>query len=61
VLEVFLIGFDGDLYGREIDVAFVDYIRGDQRFDGMEALMAQMAKDVARSRHILAESADLYR
>ncbi len=61
VLEVFLIGFDGDLYGREIDVAFVDYIRGDQRFDGMEALLAQMAKDVARSRTILAESAHLYR
>ncbi len=35
VLEVFLLDFDGDLYGREIEVEFIDFIRGDRRFDGM--------------------------
>ena len=33
VLETFLFDFDGDLYGREIEIEFVDYIRGDRRFD----------------------------
>ena len=45
VLEVFLLDFDGDLYGREIAVEFIDFIRGDRRFDGAEALQAQMAQD----------------
>ncbi len=54
VLEVFLFDFEGDLYGREIDVEFIDFIRADRRFDGMDALKAQMARDVARARDILA-------
>lgn len=58
VLEVFLLDFDGDLYGREIEVSFVDYIRGDKRFEGMEALAAQIAKDCNRSREILAAAGD---
>ena len=33
VLEVFLFDFDGDLYGRDIEVEFVDFIRGDRKFD----------------------------
>jgi riboflavin kinase/FMN adenylyltransferase len=53
VLETFLFDFDGDLYGREIEVEFVDYIRGDRRFDTIEALKAQMDKDCARARAIL--------
>jgi riboflavin kinase/FMN adenylyltransferase len=53
VLEVFLFDFDGDLYGREIEVAFVDFIRGDKRFDSMETLMEQMDKDCAAARLIL--------
>ena len=46
VLEVFLFDFDGDLYGREIEVEFVDFIRGDRRFDTRRALVAQMDEDV---------------
>lgn len=53
VLEVFLFDFDGDLYGREIEVFFVDFIRGDKRFDTMEALMEQMDKDCAAAQVIL--------
>ena len=53
-LEVFLFDFDGDLYGREIEVAFAGFIRGDRRFDGPEALKAQMDEDCAKARAILA-------
>lgn len=56
VLEVFLLDFDGDLYGREIELSFVDFIRGDKRFEGMEALVAQIGKDCERAREILAKS-----
>jgi riboflavin kinase/FMN adenylyltransferase len=56
VLEVFLLDFDGDLYGREIELSFVDFIRGDQRFDGMESLVAQIGKDCERARTILLQS-----
>lgn len=54
VLETFLFDFNGDLYGREIEVEFVDFIRGDRRFDSVEALKAQMDKDCSRARAILA-------
>jgi riboflavin kinase/FMN adenylyltransferase len=54
VLEVFLFDFDGDLYGRTIEVEFVEFLRGDRKFDGPEALKAQMDVDCARARDILA-------
>lgn len=54
VLEVFLFDFDGDLYGREIEVEFIDYVRPDRRFDSIEALKEQMAKDCAKARELLA-------
>jgi riboflavin kinase/FMN adenylyltransferase len=57
VLEVFLFDFDDNLYGREIDVEFVGFVRPDQRFPDMEALKVQMDKDCARSREILADAA----
>lgn len=53
VLEVFLFDFNESLYGREIEVEFVDFIRGDRRFETVELLVAQMDKDVARARQIL--------
>jgi riboflavin kinase/FMN adenylyltransferase len=54
VLEVFLFGFGDDLYDREIEVEFIDFIREDRKFDSSEALIAQMEKDCARAREILA-------
>jgi riboflavin kinase/FMN adenylyltransferase len=53
VLEVFLFDFDGDLYGRRIEVSFVAFIRPDRRFDGMEALMVQMDEDCKKAQRIL--------
>ncbi len=54
VLEVFLFDFDGDLYGREIAVEFIAFLRPDRKFDSMEALVAQMDIDVAKARAVLA-------
>ncbi|MEL6423417.1 MAG: bifunctional riboflavin kinase/FAD synthetase [Pseudomonadota bacterium] len=52
-LETFLFDFDGSLYGDEIEVAFVDFIRGDKAFESGEALAAQMEKDCAAARDVL--------
>jgi riboflavin kinase/FMN adenylyltransferase len=54
-LEVHLFDFAGDLYGRHLRVALVDYIRPEQKFPGLEALKAQIAADAARARTILTE------
>jgi len=54
VLEVFLFDFDDDLYGKVIEVEFVDFIRADRKFDSSEALVEQMQKDVAQARRVLA-------
>ncbi|MBX9684694.1 MAG: bifunctional riboflavin kinase/FAD synthetase [Hyphomicrobium sp.] len=58
VLEVFLLDFDGDLYGHEIDVEFVDFIRPDRKFETAEALVEQMNHDVAKVRAVLAGDAN---
>jgi riboflavin kinase/FMN adenylyltransferase len=53
VLEVFLLDFDGDLYGQEMEVEFIAFIREDRKFDSAEALVAQMDADVAKARDVL--------
>jgi riboflavin kinase/FMN adenylyltransferase len=58
VLEVFLLDFDGNLYGREIAIAFIDFVRADAMFPSIEALKAQMTQDCARARAILREAPD---
>jgi len=46
LIEVFLIDWDGDLYGRELCVDFLKRLRGELRFDSVEALVEQMHHDV---------------
>lgn len=53
VLEVFLFDFNGDIYGREIEIEFVDFIRGDRRFRSVEELVAQMEADIAQAKAVL--------
>jgi len=48
-LEVYLIGFSGDLYGRTLLVEFVDLIRPDRRFETIADLSSQMQKDCAEA------------
>jgi len=53
-LETFIFDFTGDLYGEELSVAFVDYLREEAKFDGIDALVAQMDRDCAKARDLLA-------
>lgn len=54
LFETHLLDFDGDLYGREIEVDFIDFIRDEVKFDGLDALKAQIAKDSVKARALLA-------
>jgi len=53
-LETFVFDFSGDLYGTPLSVALVEHLRGEEKFDGLEALIAQMDADSAQARAILA-------
>ncbi|MEA2757769.1 MAG: riboflavin kinase / adenylyltransferase [Methylobacteriaceae bacterium] len=53
LLEIYLFDFVGDLYGKMAEVAFVDFIRGEEKFDSAQALVEQMNKDAARARDVL--------
>lgn len=52
-LETFLFDFSGDLYGTELSVALVDYLRPEETFDSLDAFIAQMDADCAKAREIL--------
>jgi len=54
LIEAYLLDFDGDLYGRNLRVAFVERLRGERRFPSVEDLIAQMNRDVAEAREITA-------
>jgi riboflavin kinase / FMN adenylyltransferase len=53
VLEIFLFDFDGDLYGKTMEVEFIAFIREDIKFRSMEALSVQIADDCAKAKAIL--------
>jgi riboflavin kinase/FMN adenylyltransferase len=53
-LEVHLFDFAGDLYGRHLRVALIDFLRPEKKFDGLPALRAQIAEDGERARGTLA-------
>lgn len=49
-----VLDFDGDLYDQVIEVQFVKRLREERKFDGVDALIAQMQRDVAVARAVLA-------
>ena len=53
LLEPYFFDFAGDLYGQRIEVELVEYLRPEAKFDGLEALTAQMERDCARARAVL--------
>ena len=53
-LETFIFDFTGDLYGSTLSIALVEYLRGEEKFDGLDALITQMDADSVKSRAILA-------
>ena len=56
LLEPYFFDFSGDLYGQEIEVAFHHFLRGEAKFDSLEALIEQMDKDCAEARRLLTSS-----
>jgi len=52
-LETYLLDFKGDLYGHHLSVALVDYLRPELKFDGLPALITQMAADCDTARGVL--------
>jgi riboflavin kinase/FMN adenylyltransferase len=59
VLETHLVDFDGDLYDEPAAVRFVRRLRGEERFDSVDALTAQMALDVEGTRRALSAAGRL--
>ena len=54
LLEAHLFGFDGDLYGRKIEVALHAFIREEKKFETLDDLIAHMKEDEAQARRLLA-------
>jgi riboflavin kinase/FMN adenylyltransferase len=53
LLEAYVLDFDGDLYGQAAKVRFVQRLRGEQKFDSVDALVAQIERDVDDARRVL--------
>jgi len=54
-LETYLFDFKGDLYGANLSVALIEYLRPELKFESLDALIAQMDADCAKARVILAD------
>lgn len=54
LLETYVFDFSGDLYGEECYVSFFSFLRGEEKFDGLDALVAQMKRDEEEARALLA-------
>jgi riboflavin kinase/FMN adenylyltransferase len=53
LLEAHLLDFQGDLYGERAEVRFTHFLRSERKFDGIDALVAQLKHDVEHARHAL--------
>jgi riboflavin kinase/FMN adenylyltransferase len=53
LLEIYILDFKGDLYGKEIEVRFSAWIRPEVKFDGLDALVRQIEDDVEKARALL--------
>lgn len=56
LLEAHLFDFDGDLYGRDLIVEFVFWLRAEEKFSSLEALVEQIQRDAAAARTILRQT-----
>ncbi len=59
VLEFHLFDFDRDLYGEDVELRFLHYLRPERKFESLAALREQIARDVSEARQIFAGSAPL--
>ena len=56
IVEAHLLDFEADLYGQVATLDFLARLRGEQRFDGVAALVAQIARDIEQARRLFAKS-----
>jgi riboflavin kinase/FMN adenylyltransferase len=52
-IEAHLLDYSGDLYGQEITLSFIERLRDEQKFSGVEELISQIQQDVAKGRELL--------
>jgi riboflavin kinase/FMN adenylyltransferase len=57
-VEAYLMDFEGDIYDQTLRLEFVARLREERRFDSVEALVAEMQRDVERARQLLGETGD---
>jgi riboflavin kinase / FMN adenylyltransferase len=57
LIEAYLLDFSGDLYGSRLELTFLERLRGELRFDSVDALIEQMERDVQATREIVAARA----
>jgi len=53
LVEAYLLNFDGNLYGEHSRLSFIDRLRGDRKFESVDALIAQMHQDAAAAERVL--------
>ena len=58
LVEAYVLDFDGDLYGEPLTVEFITWLRGEQRFESVDELVAQMHRDVETTRELLASGVE---
>lgn len=56
-IEAYLLDFDGDLYGKIVDVSFAERIRSEKRFSGVDELREQIGRDVEEAQRMVGEGA----
>lgn len=56
LIEAYILDFEGDLYDQSLTIEFVDYLRPELRFDGVDALVEAMEADVDKTRALLADT-----
>jgi riboflavin kinase/FMN adenylyltransferase len=55
-IEAHLVGFEGDLYGRDVRLDFLERLRDELRFESVEELVEQMKEDVEQTREAVARA-----
>ena len=58
LVEAHLLDFEGDLYGQTLRLEFLERMRGEKRFESVDALVEQMHRDVAQAREFCAATGD---
>jgi riboflavin kinase/FMN adenylyltransferase len=58
VLEIYLLDFDHDIYGKDVEVRFLRYLRPEKKFENLDALVRQIELDVQQARKLCTDSGD---